>query len=81
MRTVTATAPSYWGSYLINGDSSGIDEHDVTQADAFASWLGGNIVDCEDHGFLHWHDARQFGVLAADCATYTALIQDKDDTK
>lgn len=72
--TITATAPSYWASYLINGDASGMDDGEIARADAFAAWLCGDIVDCEDDGFRHWHDARQFGVLAADCCVYTALI-------
>lgn len=75
MTTVTGTAPAYWASYLINGDASGIDDSDVEQADKFAAWLGGNIVSCSDDSFFaHYHDARQFGTLAADCLEYTALI-------
>ena len=77
----TGTAPSYWASYFINGDSSGMDDDDIAQADAFAEWLGGNIVDCtseesDDHpGFMRWHDAaRVAGTLAADCSLYTALV-------
>jgi hypothetical protein len=73
--TVTATAPSHWASYFINGDDSGMDDFETAQADAFADWLGGNIGDCEDAGFIHHHDARSFGALAADCQTYTALIE------
>lgn len=76
LETVTATAPSYWASYLVNGDDSGMDDNETAQADAFAKWLGGNIVDCEDAGFMWTHDAmRVCGTLAADCQTYTALIE------
>jgi hypothetical protein len=73
--TVTATAPSHWACYFVNDDTGDMDDNEIAQADAFAQWLGGNIVDCEDAGFMHWHDARQFGVLASDCCTYTALIE------
>ena len=73
--TVTATAPSYWASYFINGDAGDMSAEEIAQADAFAEWLGGSIVDCEDAGFMRHHDAAQFGVLAADCQTYTALIE------
>jgi hypothetical protein len=76
MKTVTATAPSYWACYFINDDATGMEDAEIAQADAFAEWLGGSIVDCEDAGFITYHDARQFGVLAADCSTYTALLQD-----
>jgi hypothetical protein len=72
--TVSATAPSYWACYFINGDCGDMEDSEIAQADAFAAWLGGSIVDAVDAGFIHWHDARQFGVLAADCQTYTALI-------
>jgi hypothetical protein len=76
LETVTGTAPSYWASYFINGDSSGMDESEIRQADAFAKWLGGSIVDCgEESEFMSWHDARQFGTLAANCCTYTALVE------
>jgi hypothetical protein len=71
---VTGTAPSYWACYFINGDVDGMDDAEIAQADAFADWLGGNIVGCEDAGFCHHHDATQFGVGGADCQTFTALV-------
>lgn len=76
--TVTGTAPSYWASYFINGDASGMEDDEIAAADAFAEWLGGNIVDCEDAGFMHYHDAHRFGIGGADCQTYTALIEVRD---
>lgn len=72
--TVTGTAPSHWACYFINGDSSGMTDEEIAAADAFAEWLGGDIVDCEDAGFMMHHDASQFGVGGADCQTYSALI-------
>lgn len=72
--TVTGTAPSYWASYFINGDASGLEDSEIEQADCFAKWLGGDIVDCSDVGFRWNHDATQFGTLAADCSIYTALV-------
>jgi len=74
--TVTGTAPSHWASYFVNGDASGMDDSEIAQADEFAAWLGGDIVDCADAGFMWHHDAmRVCGALAADCQTYTALIR------
>lgn len=73
--TVTGTAPSYWATYFINGDSSGMEDSEIAQADQFAEWLGGNIVSCEDAGFMMHHDASQFGVGGADCQTYSALVE------
>jgi hypothetical protein len=73
--TVSATAPSYWACYFINGDAGDMSDEEIAQADAFADWLGGNIVSCdEDAGFLTYHDAQPFGALAADCLVYVALI-------
>jgi hypothetical protein len=74
---ITATAPSYWASYFINGDASGMEAAEIEAADKFADWLGGSIVDCEDDGFRKYHDAYQFYPLAADCAVYTALLSGK----
>lgn len=75
--TVTGTAPSYWACYLINGDADGMEDEEIAQAGAFEAWLGGRIVDCEDAGFIHGHDARFIvgAAYAADCQTYTALIE------
>ena len=75
LEPITATAPSHWAPYLVNGDDSGMESYEAREADAFAAWLGGSIVSCEDAGFLRHHDAQQFGTLAADCQTYTALIK------
>jgi hypothetical protein len=73
---VKGTAPRYWAPYFINDDASGMEDDEIAQADKFADWLGGRIVGCEAAGFLNWHDARQFGVLAADCYTYSAIIDE-----
>jgi hypothetical protein len=72
MNTITLTAPSAWASYLINGDASGIEDAEQAQADAWIEHVGmGSPVGCEDAGFIHHHDARQFAHCAADCQTYT----------
>lgn len=76
LETVTATAPSAWASYLINGDDSGIEESDVRAADAFCEFVdAGSPVDCADAGFVAYCDARNWGMIdcAADCQTYTFL--------
>jgi len=73
--TVTGTAPSHWACYFMYGDVGDMTEQETAQADQLAEWLGGNINGCDDAGFIHWHDARQFGVLASDCQIYIALIE------
>lgn len=77
---ISGSAPDYWASYLVNGDASALEAEEKAQADRFAEWLGGAIVDCsEDSFFAHRHDATQFGVLAATCCTYTALVESSDE--
>ena len=75
LETVTGTAPSHWACYFINGDSDSMSEVEERAADQFAAWLGGIPCDCEEAGFIRYHDASQFWPFAADCQTYTALIQ------
>lgn len=75
LEVITATAPSAWACYLINGDASGLDAADVKACDAWIAREGlGTPVSCDDAGFLHWHDARPECPLAADCQTYAFLI-------
>ena len=72
----TATAPSAWASYLINGDASGLDEGEDKEIDQWLEELGwGMPCGCEDAGFIHWHDAHQYAG-AADCQTYQFLVED-----
>jgi len=75
MTTFTATAPSAWASFLINGDASGIEADELRAAQEFADWNGGTPVSCEDAGFIKYHDAYDFVGLAADCQTYTFLAR------
>ncbi len=71
----TATAPSHWASYLINGDATGLDEGEDKLVDQWVESLGwGSPCGCEDAGFISWHDARQFA-LPADCQVYEFLVK------
>jgi len=70
----TYTAPSAWISYLMNDDSSGLDDDDIKAADEFIEWVGAGMpVNAEDAGFIKHHDAYQFCPYAADCQKYTFL--------
>lgn len=83
IETAEFTAPAAWASYLINGDSSGLDFYtpgETEKADAWAESLPGPIVDCRDAGFIHWHDARAFLPLAADCQFYTVHVTETKGT-
>lgn len=77
LETITGVGFSYWASYLINGDDSGIEESDKVQADKFAAWLGGNIVDVEEESHFARPDFPA-DCLLGDCVTYTALIESPD---
>lgn len=73
LEPVTYRLPSYWASYLINGDGSGLEDSEIAQADAFlASHNLPGPVSCEEVGFCHSNDA---GTLAGDCEDYTFLLR------
>lgn len=78
MEAITLTAPSYWASYLINGDSSGMEDQEIAACDAWIAGLDcGAPVDCEDAGFIKYHDAHHVMPLAADCQRYTFFLRDR----
>jgi hypothetical protein len=73
------TAPSYWASYLINGDDTGIDDEEKAAADAWLESLGlGYPVSCDDAGFRWHHDAFEFCPVGTDCQIYTFETDDND---
>lgn len=69
IETTTFTLPSYWASYLINGDDSGIDDDDKTACDNFlAANPGWSCIGCEEFGFFS--NTNDAGTLAGDCLEY-----------
>ena len=75
LKPFTATAPSHWASYFINGDDSGMSAEDISQADAWIEREGmGAPVSCEDAGFLWRHDAFKECPLGSDCQEYVFLV-------
>jgi hypothetical protein len=69
----TVKAPIYWASYLINGDASGMEDHEIAECDAWSDSLDGwYVVDCtddQDFGTFYFKVARRW--LGCDLATYT----------
>jgi hypothetical protein len=69
--------PIYWASALVNGDESGLTEEDQKALAKFTKFMVKvyghcTCVDVEDDVYFKpYHDATQFGVLAADCAMYS----------
>lgn len=75
METFTYTLPTHWAPALINDDWTGLDEHDEEALmRLMANEALPSPVDVLDEpGFMTYHDARPYGVLACDCSTYTFI--------
>jgi hypothetical protein len=63
----TYVLPSYWASYLINDDASGLSDEDIKQCDKWLSKVKpGYCVGCdEDYSF------GTFGGMGCDLVTYS----------
>jgi len=73
MTTATYTLPAYWASCLINGDSSGMEENDMADCNAFlASIPGWHCASCSDEShFAHRNDSGNN--LAGDVLEFTFI--------
>ncbi len=82
MDTLELNLPDHWASALINGDTSGMTDEDELHLDCFTEHMAEMYGQCwamgctEEHdeespGFLTYHDAQPFGVLACNCLQYT----------
>ena len=79
MKIETFDLPDFWGSALINGDYSGLNDDDEKSINAFTDWMvkeyGScwclSVADNDSGDFRTYHDARQFGVLACDVSEYS----------
>lgn len=72
----TYKLPSHWAAFLINGDSSGTDEEELTAIKAFCrrNGLPVSAASCEPAGFSRFHDAMAEMSLAADCEEFTFIL-------
>ena len=78
IETTTASAPAYWASYLVNGDSAGMDYTDETErakVDAWAASLaaeGWRVVGVEEGSerFARTHNAWGFSPLSGAVCAY-----------
>ena len=70
--TVQYELPMHWASYLINGDATGLEDHEKEVVDA---WLKSEsypyFVDVSEPYFRWRNDATKLG---GDVCTYTAFI-------
>jgi hypothetical protein len=76
IKTISLDLPAFWGSSLINGDDSGLEEAEQEQLDA---WLQDNpTLSCidvsEETFFSKYHDAAEYGVLPCDCSEFTFQV-------
>ena len=70
--TITYKLPAYWASYLINGDSSGLEESELQTVDSFLQAnKDPHFVDCGEQYFSHSNDATKLG---GDVCDYVAHI-------
>lgn len=72
-RTVVAIGRACFASYLINGETGDLRAADLEEANAFAEYLGGRIVDCGEEPHFGTPDYPP-GALRGDCLPYTALV-------
>ena len=77
MKITEFTLPTHWAPCLINGDDTGYDDDELDQICQVMNHLysdyGTPSDISEDAGFLKYHDAEAFGVLACDCSVYTFI--------
>lgn len=68
MKFETYNLPAYWASYLINGDSTGLEEEEIKEVDAFLERNGlGCCIDVDNEQEFSWaNDANQLGGAVAD---------------
>ncbi|WP_187648721.1 hypothetical protein [Nitrosophilus labii] len=76
MEIIEYTLPANWASALINDDYTGLEDEEEKQLLDFLE------KTVEERGYGHWslndneplfykfHDARPYGVLAADCLKF-----------
>jgi len=77
------TLPVHWASAMVNGDTSGFDDREQAQYDAFCrdmdkQYLVWHCVDVFDEStnFLRFHDAHTYGVLACDAAPFMFHVEE-----
>ena len=69
----TFEAPSYWASYLINGDYSGLEPSERAACDSFLRSEGLPApVECSDESYI-----GRFNGLQTELLEYTSLIEKK----
>jgi hypothetical protein len=72
------TGPTYWASYFINGDASGLTAEERKQADAWLKREGvAFVLDCDNEPRFTWHmrlHAPELNCDGGDVMEYTVQI-------
>jgi len=73
IKEIEIRLPSYWGSYLVNGDGSGLEENEETTIHETLEWADISLsnhqcVDVLDDSSFEYSDIP--GLLAGDYCTY-----------
>lgn len=77
MNTEKLTLPGHWACALFYGDLSGYEDDDLEAIRRFTDDMVRQYGQCfaiscdVDVGFMRYHDAKKYGVLACDCSEYT----------
>jgi len=67
------TLPDYLGSYLVNGDSSGLNKDELTEVKEFEKELkeeGITIVSMEEDSHFRW--SNDLNDIGCNCSTFIA---------
>lgn len=68
MKPETYTLPAYWASYLVNADSSGMEDEEIKEVDRFIerNGLGLCVGIGNDKTFSWYNDANSLGGAVSD---------------
>jgi hypothetical protein len=76
MKVTTMILPTHWASAFVNGDLTGYESDDLEAIRMFTDDMVHEYGRCwcidvtDDEGFLRYHDAQPYNVLACDCSTF-----------
>jgi hypothetical protein len=75
MKTHSLTMPSFWASYLINGDDSGLTASEKRACDSYCDANGvTNVLDVDEPFFSWYYDFHGGDAKGGDLARYTVTL-------
>jgi hypothetical protein len=73
METIQLDLPSFFASYLINGDSSGLNDQEIQEIDSFLEKKGvGHCMSMSDETWFSWRN--DMNTVGNDVATFTFAV-------